>query len=269
MTNLTQLKVGVAQIRNGMNLAENLDRVLSSAKSLAEAGVDIVLFPECALTGFSAAVKDMNFDEVELAIQKVRRASELLGIAVLLPSVLKNASGEFQNSGYLMIPENSPQQFFKEGLTASEVKFFTPSETQLRSFQFKEFQIALLICIEAADQPWKYLNSENPPDLILWPGYWGWGESVMWDEREDEEGLGSGLKIRENCDTWQRMMIQANFSENSLGDTRAGGPTGLSVVIDAQNQLDHRGRFKEEDLFLVELTKTPDQMIVSRVSSLT
>lgn len=242
------LSIGSSQILNSIDVAQNLETILTSIKTHQTNGCDIALFPECALTGFTGKVKNTDFSKVSAACEKIQEQIDQGSMTALVPSAWKTEDGKFLNAGFYFQPKHPLQQVFKEGLTESEEKFFTAGKNHSRILEVKGYRLAFLICIEAAHEPWTYLDPAHLPDAILWPGYWGKDRDAIWDESL----TGDSLKIFQNNRVWKTPIIQATFFDNCADDKLGEGPFGRSVAISGQNQLTHvAARRSAEDFKVV------------------
>jgi predicted amidohydrolase len=252
------LNIGIAQIKNSIDVQTNFDSIWRFLDLFKSNHVDLILFPECALSGFSASIKNCSLDSLESYLSKISDWAFESGIDVVLPTAIMD--GKIYNSGFIFTSDKRVQ-FHKLGLTESEKQFFsTPEIESKKKFHCKNYSYGLLICMEAQQEPWRYF-SNSEVDFILWPGYWGWDEKDQWTP-QNEENL-----VFKNSIEWRKPLIQSNFAFNDSGDLRKG-PKGLSVVIDQSNQLAFRGSHESESGFIVTLKKTNLQTIVTRVSSL-
>jgi len=65
------LKIGVAQIRNCVDVEENFLTILKCLKAFEFNKPDVILFPECSLSGFSSKIKDSTLDVLKPYLDKV------------------------------------------------------------------------------------------------------------------------------------------------------------------------------------------------------
>lgn len=257
---IKSLSIGVSQIQNNLDVSVNLSSVLNALKVFHVAGADLVLFPECALTGFSSLVKNTNYNLVQDAVVQIREHVDKLGLAAIVPTAWL-LDGAFYNCGFYFQPGIAPVQFFKEDLTESETKFFIPQVNSLRSFEVNGVKLGILICIEAALDPWKYYSKETLPDVLLWPGYWG-NKVTTWDANNAKDSY----KVFKNMLSWKRPLIQATFSKNHANVELGEGPFGRSFVVTSDNRAKFSAAYREEDNFLVRLEGS-DKLEVTNVSS--
>jgi predicted amidohydrolase len=226
------LKIGVAQIKNSGNIEENFNTIQNALCLFEKTEVDLVLFPECSLSGFTGKLNCCTIDGLSSYLSKVEAWSLKNKKHVFLPSAIIEDDKVF-NSGFFF-GEEQAQNFFKQGLTDSEKTFFSlPSVESKKVFEVKGYKLALIICFEAEQATYEYFN-KGEADIILWPGYWGWEEGETWGELKKN---GETNKIFQNMKEWNIPLIQSNFSFNDLSDHRGTGPHGLSMFVNSNNTL--------------------------------
>lgn len=244
------LKIGVAQIRNRIDVKDNFLTILKCLKAFEFNKPDVILFPECALSGFSSKIKDSTLEVLKPYLDKVGDWTRKNKVTVFLPTALKSGDAIY-NTGFCF-KNGEVDQFFKLGLTETEKKFFSiPKHPTSKVFKVNGFRIGLLICYEAEMNPYEYFD-KGSVDLMLWPGYWGWDKEDNWSSNKKN---GEENKIFKNMSEWKVPLIQSNFSFNDLNDYRATGPHGLSMFVNSDNQLIGQGGFEEEGCYLMVLNK--------------
>lgn len=256
------ISVGIAQIANSTNLAQNFAAIQKHLDTFAQTEVSLILFPECSLSGFTAKMRECTRPVLQNFLDDIQKWTTKTGIDVVLPTALVEDDKVF-NSGF-WFKGNECQQFFKVGLTESEKKFFaTPSHTQ-KVFEVKGYKFAVLICYEAEHEPWAYFEKDSV-DAILWPGYWGWTLDEEWNSHRSPEKINP---IFRNMKLWQRPLLQANFSKNDLEGHKTAGPEGLSHIINSDNTRLHRGPHLQDQGFIVKLEKQNGLTTIQSVQGL-
>lgn len=251
------LSIGVAQIRNSTEVQKNFDSIIGFLNKFKNEDVDIVLFPECALSGCSANMKICTREFLSKYLSSVQTWVNDTGINVILPTAIVE-NGKVYNSVFLFRPGSS-QEFFKVGLTPSEMKFFSvPADASKKILEINGIRLAILICREAQDESWHHFTKDEV-DAILWPGYWGWTEEDEWTPILKTGEINS---VMENMRSWQMPLIQSNFAFNDLEGYTGPGPIGRSVVINSENQLAYRGACNKEQGFIVELRKHDGRAVI-------
>lgn len=244
------LKVAIVQMPNQTDTASNFEHIQGALERALSCEATLVLFPECALSGFSAHMRECSLAQLEPYLSQVQAWTLQTGVDVVLPTGV--ADGELvYNSGFVF-SQGERQQFFKLGLTPSEQRFFSAPSTSPKVFKLAGLRCAVLLCMEAQQPPWTYFN-RGEVDLILWPGYWGWTLEDTWSLLKSN---GDPDLVFEHQRAWQLPLLQANFSRNALDDERASGPQGLSVFVDASGELVGRGAHGEDGVWLVTLERT-------------
>lgn len=243
------ISVGVAQIANSLEIEKNFNSILDFLNRFKSEKVDLVVFPECGLSGFSAKMKECTSDLLRPYLDQIQKWSTESGVQVILPTAIANENKVY-NSGF-WFADKSRKQFYKLGLTDSEKNFFSIPENETQKvFEINGLKFGLLICKEAQQDPWQYMPSEEI-DFIIWPGYWGWTKNCKWQAVTDEKNN----LVFENLMTWKAPVIQANFAFNDLGGHSGAGPEGLSMVVNADNELVFQASHLKESGFVVKLEK--------------
>lgn len=241
------ISIGVAQIKNTTSIIDNFLSIKSCLSLFEKSNADLVMFPECSLSGFSAKIAECTIDIISSYLDEIRDWSNRTGKAVLLPTALKE--DVIYNTGFFF-NQNDVKRFYKIGLTESEEKFFSiPEGYKKEIFEVKGYRFMPLICMEAQLDSDLYF-SNGDVDFILWPGYWGWDESDEWKKLKQDE---TENLVYKNVSSWSVPLIQSNFSCNDLGDSRNSGPHGLSIVVKSNNDLVYRGPYEKQECFVVEI----------------
>lgn len=131
----------------------NCAHILSSIEIAAQEGVELIVFPECALTGYVIQTADdlgrLDAAEIAAALQRVAHAAQKWGIHVVL-GTLEKLEGSWVNSCYLIdqngtltrqlknhLPQIGADRFVQEGRAAAKI------------FQVGAFKVGIMICYEA------------------------------------------------------------------------------------------------------------------------
>lgn len=243
------LKIGVAQIKNSIELSDNFKQIEKCLDIFQNTDVDLILFPECSLSGFSAKIGECTLDIMRSYLNELKVWSERYDKAMIIPTALRE--DRIYNTGFFL-QGGRAEQFYKVGLTDSEKGFFSTPETyEKQIFTLKGQKFIPLICLEAQLDDDLYFE-RGTVDFILWPGYWGWEREDKWDALKSD---GDENLVYANMSQWSVPLIQANFSYNDMGDDRSQGPHGLSVVVDKNNNLVYQASYEQQECFVVELDR--------------
>src|SRR5438034_6934054 len=80
------VQIAVAQMKFRPTLRENLETIRRFIDEAARTGSDVVLFPECALTGYNVDFRRLARDEIENGLNTVADAARAHRCHVLIGS---------------------------------------------------------------------------------------------------------------------------------------------------------------------------------------
>src|SRR5262249_17274394 len=80
------LQITAAQLRFRRSLPENVALIRRCIAEAARAGSDVVLFPECALTGYNSDFRRITPGEIGSGLKAVAEAARAFGCHVLMGS---------------------------------------------------------------------------------------------------------------------------------------------------------------------------------------
>jgi predicted amidohydrolase len=144
---MKSLKVAAAQMKFRAAIAENLESISSSIAKAARAKCDVILFPECALTGYNIDFSNLNPIAIEVAIRAVAQLARKHRINVIIgaPRVVKR---KLFNS--LIVIDRRGREIFqydKIHLTARDAAVFAPGN-RLPFFHIDHIPCTSIICHE-------------------------------------------------------------------------------------------------------------------------
>jgi len=177
------MKIALAQINFHIgNFSENENKIIQSIQNAEKQGVDIVIFPELAITGYPP--RDfLEFDDfiekTEESIQKIASLCKTTAALIGGPSRNKTGKGKsLFNSAYFLF-EGKVQQIFHKTLLPTydifdEYRYFEPNK-DFKLLIFKGKKIAVTICEDLwniDDNPLYYSNpmeelAKLKPDFLL------------------------------------------------------------------------------------------------------
>lgn len=141
------LQIAVVQLRFRPTLPENVELICRFIAQAASAGQDVVLFPECALTGYNVDFNTLGRGEVENGLKAVAGAARTHRCNVLIGSPTF-ARGRRFNS-LLVFDRHGRERFryHKIHLTPRDAKFFTPGNA-VAFFRLDGVPCTAIICHE-------------------------------------------------------------------------------------------------------------------------
>jgi predicted amidohydrolase len=238
------VKIASIQIPNSLSVEENFIHILNSLQTAILKECELIVFPECSLSGFTSEMKKCSMDFLKPYLDQIREISLKKNITIILPSA--NVENSKTYNAIFIFDSNQMTIQYKVGLTESEKKFFSiPEIKHSKIFTTKGIRIGILICFEAQQSPFSFIK-EGDVDLILWPGYISSGTKKDWNAVEKNE-------VYENMTHWKVPLIQSNFSFNHSSIGKDRGPDGHSIILDKNNNLVQRGKYKENDIVITHL----------------
>lgn len=175
---MSQLSVAVAQllVRRG-DPAANVRAVEDALDEAARASVQLIVFPECALTGYmfdsraevEAAAIDIHGPEVEAVIRRCRE----LGVYVVV-GLLESSNGRVYNSAALLGPEGLIGVCRKRHLPHMGADRFTdePTGDDVRLFDTPLGRVGIMICYEIRFPEVARTMALDGADIIALPTNW-------------------------------------------------------------------------------------------------
>lgn len=141
------LQIAAAQLKFRRTLAENIALISRLIVRAARAGSDVVLFPECALTGYNVDFERITRGEIEEGLSAVADAARAARCHVLIGSPTFTRGRRFNS---LLVFDRQGRERFryhKIHLTPRDAKHFTPGNS-IAFFRIEGVPCTALICHE-------------------------------------------------------------------------------------------------------------------------
>lgn len=127
----------------------NMEFIGKAAELAAEQNAELVVFPECAISGYPPRNIDKaeNADKVaiESALKEIQRLADRLGISIIVGTVFYDA--QYYNRAYVFIPGQSPFWYDKRALYGWDEENFVPG-TEKGIFKISGYTVGVRICFE-------------------------------------------------------------------------------------------------------------------------
>jgi predicted amidohydrolase len=231
-----RLKVAAVQFRSSYHLAENLPRILEHLYRLAAQGVQVAVFPECALTGYDReAVLNATAAQLADAETVLGNACRQHRIAAIVGSVHKTAN-HIYNVALVIDSQGRLIERYAKVYLAGE-RWFTPGN-HIAQFDLEGVPSTVIIC-----------HDERYPELTRLPAIDG-ARVVYYISHESPIELESKIAP-------YRAQLMARAVENNVhivaanapANRAGGGSHGHSrIVLPDGNILREAGIFTEETL---------------------
>lgn len=146
------MKIGIYQFAIANNIQENITHIELAAAQAAKKGVELLLLPECALTGYPNAdpytIREIDFKEVEHAVSYLEKLAADNDLSIVAGTA-EYAQGKYYNSAVLASPGNRAYAIYrKRALWGWDSDNFSPGDIEDGILEIKGFRIGVRICFE-------------------------------------------------------------------------------------------------------------------------
>ena len=251
MKEKNKLKIALAQISSKLaNVDANLEKHLSYIEKAKEEKVDIIIFPELSLTGYS--VKDAVYDVAmtcdDERLQNLYRASEKISICVGMVELTDNFEAKntnlFLENGKIVARHR--KVYLPTYGVYEEKRYFTPGN-RFRAFDSQFGRFGMLICED--------LWHPSSTSILALDG----ALAIFVNSAGILRGVHEKDKP-ENIQIWENLnRISAHlFTSSLIFCNRVGSEDGLmfwggSEIVDPHGKLVVKAPYFEEDLIIAEI----------------
>ena len=131
------------------NIEKNFELIRNAVEKAAKQDVDMIIFPECALSGYPgrdfSKVNVVNHTSISEKIDQLRELSDRFSIGILVGTVAREENS--YNRAYFISPEKPLQWYDKRALCGIDAENFSEGTTD-GIFEFKGHSIGVRICYE-------------------------------------------------------------------------------------------------------------------------
>jgi len=161
------LRVAAGQFQLQPNLDDNIESIKKMLERASKKNVDIIVFPECGLTGYPASDKEsldyVNQNRTEKALEEVQKLAKELHLAVAIGAAWKDDEENLWRNRAFLINENGEilGHYDKIQQTAHERKFFVDGK-RLPTFSWRGVRIGMLVCMDMRyPELWRLMRKDN------------------------------------------------------------------------------------------------------------
>jgi predicted amidohydrolase len=233
------LKVAAVQMRSTQDFASNLARITASIRQCASNGARVVVFPECALTGyFEEAVTNVTFAQLAKAEEQISDACREAGIYAIVGTAWRE-DGKLLNSALIVSPTGKVVERYHKVHLAER---WPRGGDHLSVFKIDDVPCSVMIC-----------RDERYPELVRLPVLAG-AKVIFYVSHE------SGLREEHKINPY-RAQIQARAVENTVFVVQANAPAnkdttgshGHSRIIAPDGNILHEASIFGEDVLIETL----------------
>jgi len=201
-TNASPFKVAAVQMRSSRSLAGNLARITNSIRDCAEQGARVIVFPECALTGYFAdAATNSSATQLAEAEQQIAAACRAAGVHTIVGSAWRDSDKLFNSALIIASSGKVIERYHKIQLAER----WPQAGDHLSVFKFDDVPCSVIIC-----------HDERYPELVRLPVLAG-AKVVFCISHE------SGLREEHKLGPY-RAQLQARAVENTVFVVQANAP---------------------------------------------
>lgn len=144
------MKIGAYQFAVGSSIADNLHAVRRGIEDAAKQNVRLLVFPECALTGYPPrdikSAADVDFRALNVAYGEIQKMSEKYDIYILAGTITK-VQNKYYNSARLISPGKTIKNYHKRALWGWDKDNFAIGN-KMGIFEIDGIKIGVRICFE-------------------------------------------------------------------------------------------------------------------------
>ena len=144
------MKISAYQFAVSADIEKNYETMVKAIKHAKEKQIELVVFPECALTGYPpmdmASCSEVDFSKVELCCTRLQSLCNETGVAFIIGTIAKE-NEKIYNRALFYAPESVPVTYDKRALWGWDRDNFTRGE-KIGVVDYKGFRIGIRICFE-------------------------------------------------------------------------------------------------------------------------
>ena len=143
------MKLAAYQFGVAGDVKQNMSAISNAVRQAAEQKADLVIFPECAVSGYPPRnidkAESIDFSAINCAIKELQELSDSLGINIIAGTAFSESG--YYNRAYLFSPGRDVKWYGKRALYGWDEENFTPgSEDGI--FRIGNVTVGVRICYE-------------------------------------------------------------------------------------------------------------------------
>lgn len=235
-TESVKLRVAAVQFRSSFDVVENQQRIIQVLQRLSEQGVNVAVFPECALTGYQIETVPANVTAVPAAEKEIARVCGNRKIAAVLGSVYQSKGGLYDTAVVFSSGGELVERYGKVMLAGEQ---WAKPGNHIAFFDLEHVPSTVIIC-----------HDERFPELVRLPAMCG-ARIVYYISFE------SGMEEESKLAGYRAQMM-ARAAENTVFVVAANAPANIKdhsgshgqsrIIKDDGNVLKEASFFGEDTL---------------------
>ena len=241
------LAVAAVQFRSSFQVDQNAQGMIEILARLANDGVKVAVFPECALTGYhTRAVMEPTAEEVMAAEKAIQQTCSRRGISAVFGSIYK-VNGHTYDTAVVFDSHGELIERYGKVMLSGE-KWATPGN-HISYFELEGVPATVIVC-----------HDERYPELVRLPALKG-ARIIYYISSE------SGLRLEHKLAPY-RAQVMARAVENEMFLVQANTPAnadlsgshGQSRIIDAFGNVLKEASFFGADILVETVTIKPGNL---------
>jgi len=239
-------KVKIAAVQMDPKIMEkgvNLDKILREAKSAASNGVDLIVFPECALTGYVFASREEAIPFMETipgpSTHELAACCKELGVHIIT-GLLEIDTDRCFNTAIMVAPQGLVGKYRKNHLPFLGVdRFIDPGDQAFQVYPTPIGNIGLHICYDCNFPESARVMALLGADILALPTNW-------------PEGRGKVAKYVVNTRAYENKVHLV--AVNRVGTERGTRFIGNSKIVDAWGDTLAEASSDQEEIVYAEIS---------------
>ena len=230
----TRVVVAAAQMKFRATIADNVSRILEVIHSSAKSGANIILFPECAVTGYNRDFAQVSPMEVQAALKNIARAARAARCCALIGSPTFAGRKRFNS---LVVFDGRGRTVFcysKIHLTARDARYFTAGNA-LAFFHLGRVPCTSIICHERRYPELVRLPVMLGAQIVFHPNAGLDSLAISKSKRHGRDGIAVRAFENEVYYVFANSVGRQGAQEWSAGDSKIVGPD-TRVLATANNR---------------------------------
>jgi predicted amidohydrolase len=237
------MKIGVAQVRLESSVEGNKKKILECIGEAAGQGVEVLNFPETALSGYVfEEFSRLDYTEVDDAMKEIAGVLQGGSLHVVLGTPMRE-DGKLYNSAVVLFPDGKRLFYHKIHLVSYEQKYFTPGSRKV-TFKVKGTGFGVMIC-----------RDQNSPELARELSGLG-VKGIFISSAHYYEVIESRMKIEKNIALPIARAYENGlyvFKSNAVGTLKHMVSYGNSMIIDPRGIVVQKGGDTAEELLVYDI----------------
>jgi len=239
------MRIGAYQFAVTGSIENNYTHIKAGIEKAFQSGVRLLLFPECAVTGYPPhcipSSADVDFDQVLRVHHQIQALSEQYQMYIIAGTILKE-SGKYDNSAVVFCPDGKREVYSKRALWGWDRENFSQGH-QAGVFHADSFTVGIRICFEVRFPEYFRELYRQQTDLNL----------VLFYDRTDQENLERYRLIQGHIQTRAVENVCYTLSCNTCSPFQTA-PTAIFDRSGKTLAVQERG---QEGLLVFDLEKSP------------